>query len=488
MSLLRNRLRHLAQRAIRVGLRLRAQPLVLGAGPLLVVSPHPDDDVFGCGGLLAAARRAGRTVHLIVLTDGAASHPGHPAVPAPELARRRADEARASAAILGIDAEAVEFLGLPDGRLPVLGPAERERAVAALAAQIGRLQPAALLLPNRHDGSTEHAAAHALVLEAVARAPAGVRRLGTLVWSAHSPRRLAAHLTAPEPLYRLAFPDDAPVKAAAIEAHGTQVRPLAPWPRAVLPDGFVASFDFPEEFFLDESEPQPARGWRLREKLRYLLRGRREGLGRPVPVATLDREYTSGAWDHFHGADEAPRYAMLRAFLAEGRNRPRVLDLGCGSGRLAAVLTPDDVADYLGVDLSPEALRRARRLGRPAPLDRFAIGDMETWRPAPGQFDVIVCTESLDYTSDPLATAREVAGRLAPGGVLVVSRHCSGNHDAFWRRLDRGFATDRRERVTGPSGQQWEVRRLRPRAASPALKIVTVAPASAVSAPPCAES
>lgn len=48
----------------------QAQPLITAAG-VLVLAPHPDDEVFGCGGALAAHAAAGVPVHVIILTDGA---------------------------------------------------------------------------------------------------------------------------------------------------------------------------------------------------------------------------------------------------------------------------------------------------------------------------------------------------------------------------------------------------------------------------------
>ena len=38
---------------------------------VLVLAPHPDDEIFGCGGCLALYRRAGVNIHVYVLSDGA---------------------------------------------------------------------------------------------------------------------------------------------------------------------------------------------------------------------------------------------------------------------------------------------------------------------------------------------------------------------------------------------------------------------------------
>ena len=54
-----------------------------------------------------------------------------------------------------------------------------------------------------------------------------------------------------------------------------------------------------------------------------------------------------------------------------------LIDLGCGYGALATFLAerhPKERIDYLGIDLSPAMIRRARRLHRGKPAIRFAVG------------------------------------------------------------------------------------------------------------------
>jgi SAM-dependent methyltransferase len=54
-----------------------------------------------------------------------------------------------------------------------------------------------------------------------------------------------------------------------------------------------------------------------------------------------------------------------------------LIDLGCGYGALAAFLVehhPEARIDYLGIDLSHEMVRRARRRHRGKPSSRFAVG------------------------------------------------------------------------------------------------------------------
>src|SRR5436189_2426333 len=72
---------------------------------LLVLAPHPDDEVIGCGGLIALHAREGRQVHVVIVTDGAEA--GDATV--------RREESRRGLTIIG-DAT-VDLLNYPDRKL-----------------------------------------------------------------------------------------------------------------------------------------------------------------------------------------------------------------------------------------------------------------------------------------------------------------------------------------------------------------------------------
>ncbi len=80
---------------------------------VLVLAPHADDDVLGCGGLLAQLAASGAAIRVLFLTD---SGGGNEVIENREdYAKRRRHEATTSLEILGITD--VEFLDLPDGEL-----------------------------------------------------------------------------------------------------------------------------------------------------------------------------------------------------------------------------------------------------------------------------------------------------------------------------------------------------------------------------------
>ena len=50
-----------------------AQEWAPSQGPLIVVAPHPDDEVFGPGGLIRCWAAAGQSVTVVSVTDGEAA-------------------------------------------------------------------------------------------------------------------------------------------------------------------------------------------------------------------------------------------------------------------------------------------------------------------------------------------------------------------------------------------------------------------------------
>ena len=81
--------------------------------PVLVIAAHPDDEVIGCGAMLAWHRRAGHTVTAVHMTDGTAGDPDGRHRDIAELRRREGSEA-----LRRLGVEDVRSLGLPDGELP----------------------------------------------------------------------------------------------------------------------------------------------------------------------------------------------------------------------------------------------------------------------------------------------------------------------------------------------------------------------------------
>ncbi len=142
-----------------------------GSGRVVVIAPHPDDEVLGAGGSTAALALQGASVVLIAVTDGEASAPER----AEELRRVRPRESARAAATLGMTPSLSYAFGLPDGRV-------RARDVETLLVSI--LEPGDLVLaPWAHDGHPDHDEVGRAAQSACAEADA--RLMAYLVWAWH---------------------------------------------------------------------------------------------------------------------------------------------------------------------------------------------------------------------------------------------------------------------------------------------------------------
>ena len=133
-----------------------ADPTVIGRRPM-ILAPHPDDESLGCGGLIAASCAVQNWPIVVILTDGAASHPGSKEFPPPRLARLRQAEALAAVAELGLPADRLVFLDFPDAAMPESG-ADFAAAAARLAALAREQDCGAIVGPWVHDPHGDHVA------------------------------------------------------------------------------------------------------------------------------------------------------------------------------------------------------------------------------------------------------------------------------------------------------------------------------------------
>ncbi len=111
----------------------------------------------------------------------------------------------------------------------------------------------------------------------------------------------------------------------------------------------------------------------------------------------------------------------------------RVLDLGCGVGRLGEALRRRQPAEVVGVELDPAAAALARER-----LDRVVGGDIEQVEPgfSPGSFDAIVCGDILEHLRDPDRLLRRARSWLAADGRLIASIPNARHHSVVRSLLE----------------------------------------------------
>ena len=195
--------------------------------PFLVLSPHPDDETLGCGGLLAAAGKAGVPAHVVILTDGAASHPRSRSYPPARLTALRQDEARRAVACLGLREEHLRFLALPDAATPSAG-ADFDAAVEAIVRIAREIEAATLFVTWGHDPHCDHETAYAMARAAtsiLAAGKPGLRLWAYPVWGLHLPDDAAIDIDSPRG-FRLDITAEQDAKLRAIQCYGSQMTNL----------------------------------------------------------------------------------------------------------------------------------------------------------------------------------------------------------------------------------------------------------------------
>jgi len=178
---------------------------------IIVVAPHPDDEVLACGGMIQQALALGSAVWVVYVTSGEGSWPaawrvtGH-MLPGPDdylqLGRTRIEEAKEGARVLGLDPGQLSFLGYPDHGLARLrrqnwttpyrsaytrldagqyggtGHAYTGRQLLSdIESILGNVKPTRVFAPHAREAHADHRSTAALVamaLEAGRRTEGGI--------------------------------------------------------------------------------------------------------------------------------------------------------------------------------------------------------------------------------------------------------------------------------------------------------------------------
>jgi SAM-dependent methyltransferase len=115
-----------------------------------------------------------------------------------------------------------------------------------------------------------------------------------------------------------------------------------------------------------------------------------------------------------------------------------VLDLGCGAGwlvRLIAEQVPE--GRVVGVDVSDEMVRRARRINAGLENAMFVIGEAEEIPWDANFFTHAVSVEAAYYWPDPRAALREINRVLREGGRawVLINYYSENVHSHQWRNV-----------------------------------------------------
>jgi LmbE family N-acetylglucosaminyl deacetylase len=205
--------------------------------PTLVVSPHPDDETLGAGGLISWLRARGVPVTVVAVTDGERAYEG-----VTGLGPVREREQTAALVRLGVHPERVLRLRLPDSDVT----AHEQRLRECLAEVVRPLVAEGLhvIAPWRGDFHPDHEAC-GRAAEAVA-AETGARLTSYFFWTWH---RGTTETVSGLPLVRFRLGEDERfAKHEALRCHRSQLS--RPDGEPILPDYLLEPAYRPYEVYL----------------------------------------------------------------------------------------------------------------------------------------------------------------------------------------------------------------------------------------------
>lgn len=138
------------------------------------------------------------------------------------------------------------------------------------------------------------------------------------------------------------------------------------------------------------------------------------------------------------------RWRWVRRHLRRGP--ARTLDAGCGNGAFSiyAALAGNEVvaASFSERELA-DARRRAEIVGaRGIEFRALDLRELERHRSELGEFDQIVCLETIEHVLDDAGLVRTLAAMLAPGGRLLLSTPFDGHRPLYTEEREPSAVED----------------------------------------------
>jgi ArsR family transcriptional regulator len=147
-------------------------------------------------------------------------------------------------------------------------------------------------------------------------------------------------------------------------------------------------------------------------------------------------ERVSGDWDSMRSSFYNEKVIDALAERAEVTTTSRVVDVGTGTGFVAAGLAPHAAA-VLGVDNSPAMLAVAEQNLRALNVGnvRLAEGELDALPVDDDSVDAAVANMVLHHAPDPAAMLAEMARVVRPGGIVAITDEVE--HDYEWMRTEQ---------------------------------------------------
>lgn len=175
-KIIRNMIRSIRNVYFHYKLKFMANSLPL-LDSVIVLSPHPDDEVLGCAGLIQHLQAANKNVYVVILTGGESSHNEHKCgLDKKMIILKRRSLSHDVAQILHLPDDHLYFLNYPDGGIDI-GNNEKNK----LKQIIDNISPQAIFVPHVGDKWSDHVHVKEIV-ESIISSEVSIQLFAYCVW------------------------------------------------------------------------------------------------------------------------------------------------------------------------------------------------------------------------------------------------------------------------------------------------------------------
>jgi len=165
----------------------------------------------------------------------------------------------------------------------------------------------------------------------------------------------------------------------------------------------------------------------------------------------FNKEWENGNWDYMGDISQCFRYGAT-ASVINHLKLGNILDVGCGEGTLVDYIK--DVSRYEGLDISKEAIRRAKQKH---PECKFSVNTVQDFA-TDGRFDIVVFDAILYAVSNPEEMIIKYSNFLKKDGHILIThfgmdtRELKFDDYSLFRYMDSVF-----DLVVSSTSINWQV-------------------------------
>ncbi len=223
---------------------LKTTPFIVNNNSILIIAPHPDDETFGCAGLIAKKIKADAHVSVAFLTYGENSLKESADI---EVASNRQKTAKTVCDTL--DVKEVHYCGFTDGKIPRRGTDNYDSGVGNIAELIEQINPKEVFCTHDKEGWSDHTAAAELTSDALKRLNSTIPLYYYWVWVWFSIPFKKIKLLDFSHTFYLKIDDVMEEKYSAISSYLSNINTQGNAYCGELPKIFLKAFEWPYEVY-----------------------------------------------------------------------------------------------------------------------------------------------------------------------------------------------------------------------------------------------